>query len=719
MGKAYSAVLSVSGGTAPYSFAVDQGALPSGLALNRQTGNISGDPNRAGTFQFTILVTGSGGSSKPSGGPVPLSDSPTLSDSGTRAFTMVVGPCTTCADVQISPADAIVGAGGKVQFAATVANSSNSAVTWSANAGTISSSGLFVAPANTTAQTIQILATSVSQPAAKATATVTLTSSSPSVPRITTLSVPAASSGVPYTTSLIVSAGDAPYHWSLVSGSLPSGLKLNSATGVISGSSTQVGTSTFTVSVNDASSHTAQQILTLPVLSSSQCGQPYCSRTDFAVVQVPPAVPNVGNLTGANRVVTDPDFGSRIARVTDWNTDPELPASSRFFVSASSGGTNENLFNTDSTLLVLSSTGAAVYPFTFDPSSMHAARMYVSSYPASGGLRLPGGVAWSRVNPNLLYSFSGTAVESYDFTDRTNAPSPQAVFDFTSLAHCLPAGFQMTWSAKAGVSAGDTVFGMAFSSTGGQGTGTYAVAYKVGSGCSMLNTQTGKVTGDWGVDGTISIPDRWTIHSAKMSEDGNWMIVSSTNCTSSSCAIGPYFWQLGTSNVTACQAGEACGGHPTEGYSHWINNNNSPIGNEDIRSLSDISAFRSLTSILPPDLAAPLDQHPSWNNADPADSVPFLTTTWSPSRFFPAPWYNEILGVATDGSGKVWRFAHSFITSKSQIFSTLYGIGSVSQDGRYFLLSSDWMGTLGSQSGATTCTIGQDCRGDVFVVELK
>ena len=32
---------------------------------------------------------------------------------------------------------------------------------------------------------------------------------------------------------------------------------------------------------------------------------------------------------------------------------------------------------------------------------------------------------------------------------------------------------------------------------------------------------------------------------------------------------------------------------------------------------------------------------------------------------------------------------------------------------------SDWMGNLGSESGAATCTIGTDCRGDVFVVELK
>jgi hypothetical protein len=94
-------------------------------------------------------------------------------------------------------------------------------------------------------------------------------------------------------------------------------------------------------------------------------------------------------------------------------------------------------------------------------------------------------------------------------------------------------------------------------------------------------------------------------------------------------------------------------------------------------------------------------------------------STWSPLTSFPAPWYDEILGVAADGSGKVWRFAHSFITGRSQSFATKYGIGSVSQDGRFFLFSSDWMGTLGSQSQAAACSVAKDCRGDVFVVELQ
>src|ERR1700685_3166949 len=57
VGTNYQAVLSVSGGEAPYHFAVAHGALPPGLALNTETGSISGTPTQAGSSAFTISVT--------------------------------------------------------------------------------------------------------------------------------------------------------------------------------------------------------------------------------------------------------------------------------------------------------------------------------------------------------------------------------------------------------------------------------------------------------------------------------------------------------------------------------------------------------------------------------------------------------------------------------------------------------------------------------------
>jgi len=557
---------------------------------------------------------------------------------------------------------------------------------------------------------------SAGPPMLQASTTATITSTAFT---ITSSSVPFAVESTPYSASLTASGGEPPYQWSIVSGALPAGLQLGASTGTLSGSATQAGAFPFSVHVTDAAAHSAQRNLTLQVSAANLCGPPTynCSRTDFNVVQVPSSAPNVGNLAGANTIVTDPDFGNPIVRITDWNTDPGMPANGRQWISAASASSNENIWNLNSTLFIVQAIGAAGYPFSFNPTTMQASRLYVTSHPSTGGLRLSDGGFWSRSDPNVLYTSSGTVISKYDFSDRVNTPSPQAVYDFTSSPHCLPTGFQATWFARGGVSAGDTVFGMVFSDRGAQGTGVYAVAYKPGSGCTLLNTQTGQVTGDWGTTGTIGIPDRWTIHNSKVSLDGDWMMVSPQNCMSSSCSAGPYFWQIGTTTVNSCGQGKRCSGHATEGYSHFINNPNT--GDQVSRLFSDPSVVAELTPILPPGLQTPLDEHPSWNNADPADSLPFFLSFWSPITPFPAPWYNEITGVAVEGSGRVWRFAHNFITTKSQIFCTQYGIGSVSQDGRFFLWSSDWMGTLGSQSGAQACTVGQDCRGDVFVVELR
>jgi hypothetical protein len=62
--------------------------------------------------------------------------------------------------VLLSPLTATIAAKGTQQFTATVSNNPNHAVTWSATAGTVSSSGLFTAPAVSTATSVDITATS-------------------------------------------------------------------------------------------------------------------------------------------------------------------------------------------------------------------------------------------------------------------------------------------------------------------------------------------------------------------------------------------------------------------------------------------------------------------------------------------------------------------------------------------------------------------------------
>ena len=699
VGVSYQQTLSVPASSA--GLVIAQAELPPGLWLNPQSRILSGVPSQTGTYNFALTS---------------FSIETRKVQSYQYAVTVASSTTNNSVNVQVSPAETSVTLGGKVQFAATVKNTSNTAVIWTASAGTISANGLWTAPTGNHS-TVTITATSVASPSAYSTATASVVANQAFT--ISTKTLPGGTTATSYSASLTTSGGQPPYLWSLASGTLPPGLQLNTSTGLISGSVTTAGTYSFSVQGKDGSSQTAQQSYTLVFSSSTACGPPAypCSRTDQRIVQVP-IPPNVGNLTGANTIVTDPDFGNRIVRITDANTDPLANFLNRTFVTATSGSADENLWNTDSTLFVVQDSGARAYPYTFDPGTMQAARMYTGSYADTGGFYFPDSGSWSHLNSNLLYVANGTVINKYDFTDRNNAPSPQLFYDFTSSPNCLPAGFTETWQTRGGISADDTVLGMGYSNKGGQGTGVWVVAYKVGSGCSALNTQTGQVRGDWGAQGTINIPDRWAVHNVKISKDGNWLVIAQNGCLSSSCLHGPYFWQIGTTTVYDCGQGGLCDGHWTEGYTHWVNNNNTPFTNQVMRLFDQPTSAGNITHSFPVGLTG-IDQHQSWNNVDPYDSVPFLSATYTKTTPFPAPWYNEIIAVAADGSGTTWRFAHSFITANSQNFSTQYAIGSVSQDGKFFIFSSDWMGTLGSEQGSRTCTIGTNCRGDVFVVELR
>ncbi len=371
-----------------------------------------------------------------------------------------------------------------------------------------------------------------------------------------------------------------------------------------------------------------------------KCGPPSypCSRTDFAIVQVPNPVPNVGNLVGANTIITDPDFQNPIVRVTDANTNPRKPA--RSFGAGIGGSADVTVWNKDSTLFILGDTGGEYYPFSFDPDKMQAARLYKGSFPATGGIVTREGV-WSHSQPNVLYMLDHTTILKLDFSDRKIPPKGQVIID-----------------------------------------------------------------------------DRWGIHNVKMSKDGSWLVVSNGKCYSSNCA-GPYFWQVNSTTTTNCAKGTSCGGHWTAGHNRWINAGGAPMGQLQTRLLSNAASPTALIKGLPLGITPPFDVHLSWSNVDPNDSFPVLSATRSITTPFPGPWYNEVIGIAADGSGKVWRFAHTFNTAQSHRFATQQAIGSVSQDGRFSVFSSDWMGTLGSESGAHTCTIRKDCRGDVFVVELQ
>jgi subtilase family serine protease len=79
--------------------------------------------------------------------------------------------------VAISPATATLSTGGTQQFTASVTGSTNTAVTWAATGGSISTTGLYTAPTATGVYTVK--ATSVVDTTKSASATVTVTSAAP------------------------------------------------------------------------------------------------------------------------------------------------------------------------------------------------------------------------------------------------------------------------------------------------------------------------------------------------------------------------------------------------------------------------------------------------------------------------------------------------------------------------------------------------------------
>lgn len=62
IGASYTENFQAQGGTAPYTWSVISGNLPSGLTLNTSTGNLTGVPNTAGTYTFTVQAKDATGS---------------------------------------------------------------------------------------------------------------------------------------------------------------------------------------------------------------------------------------------------------------------------------------------------------------------------------------------------------------------------------------------------------------------------------------------------------------------------------------------------------------------------------------------------------------------------------------------------------------------------------------------------------------------------------
>ncbi len=92
-----------------------------------------------------------------------------------------------------------------------------------------------------------------------------LTNQPPPPLTITTASLPGGQVNLAYSQTLAATGGLTPYSWSISTGALPAGLTLNAATGVISGTASAVGASSFTAKVTDSEAPAASQTANLSI----------------------------------------------------------------------------------------------------------------------------------------------------------------------------------------------------------------------------------------------------------------------------------------------------------------------------------------------------------------------------------------------------------------------------------------------------------------------
>ncbi len=200
-----------------------------------------------------------------------MTDSP-LPDQGIQTFHVGIGKGGSKVQVALTPTSVTLLSNQNQQFTATVSRTSNTAVTWSAAAGSVNASGLYTAPAVTTPTNVIVTATSNAESSKSASATVTVNPLSTQPLAITTTTLPQGQQGNPYSEVFAATGGTTPYSWSVSTGT-PPGIAMN-ANGDFAGTPTAAGTFNFTVTVTDANSKTASGNFSATVLAGGNFDGP-------------------------------------------------------------------------------------------------------------------------------------------------------------------------------------------------------------------------------------------------------------------------------------------------------------------------------------------------------------------------------------------------------------------------------------------------------------
>jgi hypothetical protein len=243
-GQDYGAQLTSTGGVAPVTWSVSSGSLPPGLSLDPGTGLLTGAATSAGTYDFTAQATD---------GSAPVSQTATAS----LSITIDAPPA-----LSITTAGAFDGTEGSYYSSTFQATGGVGSYNWYISSGSLpdglsldgSTGQVTGTPTGTGTSTFDVTVSD----AAGDTATQSYSVDIAQVPLTVSSTIAPATVGTYYTGNITPSGGEAPYGYSLVSGTLPDGLTFDSSTGAIVGTPTQSGSFPLQVSVADSSDPSQQ-----------------------------------------------------------------------------------------------------------------------------------------------------------------------------------------------------------------------------------------------------------------------------------------------------------------------------------------------------------------------------------------------------------------------------------------------------------------------------
>lgn len=609
--------------------------------------------------------------------------------------------------IAIIPASARLQAGQSLQFTASIAGAqglSNPSVSWSLTppVGSIKD-GLYTAPAAIqTAQTVVLTATSVTDSTTTAQVSITLSPSITLAPSPRIAVSPAQVTLQASQTQLFTATAGGPaavgVQWSISPnfGSV-------TPSGQYTAPNTIVQEATVTLTATTASNPPVTASATITLVSPASVPLSYNAISDTVPRVEGPAPP----LGPANSVFIDPDFGTRILRVSDPSSIPGKPN-----IDVIGAASWQSSFNADSTKFLVGAADGSTYFYQFDHQIFKATMIMDPANP-SGPLQLNFGWVngFSYQNPNILYGMSGGlanhSIGQYDFSTNT----------YTMVANIdafLPAQ-DRNWSGYAA-----TVYNDYYDANFAVAANGYIVVYNKPSNraalINLVNSTFQAFNSNAFVAMSGTLPPASSLHGFQIDKSGRYVAINYSDAIDSNIYVD---LQTGSwSNDPYC--------HRVMGFGDVAVNCGNQASNDSdgfyVANLSNPTQHTFLAQNPNGPKRWNSDAHPSWNNARPNVAAPFVADLRiaSPSIFPMRSWDDELIAVATDGSNMVWRFAHMHAVQTGFYYTVPFA--HVSPDGQYALINSNWEGTLGTASDTQTTYNGAPTdqkRVDVFLVELN